>query len=404
MLTGHTQRAATVRPKAVPVFVDEVFASLQRVDQRRWAQAYLNGLLNVRGRKTLQSLAKAGAHSAASAHGLQQFINSSPWDWSAVRQALAGTLAAHARPRAWSVAEVTIPKRGEHSVGVRRRFDQDAGRVINCQQGLALFMATDTYSVPVDWRILLDETWCDDEVRRRRARIPASVTAVPDWAHVLHFAANVSAHPRLRRIPWVMDLRRTTNTARVTRDLTRHHQDFVCEVSPGHPVMAAQAGLRMFTAAEFVAAGQARQEHLVAAQRPTGRVEQLLLHSGLVRISSEGGIEGAAALPVHRLVVRPASRAHRTARYWITNLVDRRVDQILSLAQSVRTTDSAVSELELDFGILDFEGRSFPGWHHHMTMASVAYAYSRLYPEGSGQDLRVRRAPERHLQPMRLIS
>ncbi|MFD3939112.1 hypothetical protein ACFWSF_09295 [Streptomyces sp. NPDC058611] len=28
--------------------------------------------------------------------------------------------------------------------------------------------------------------------------------------------------------------------------------------------------------------------------------------------------------------------------------------------------------------MLDFAGRSFLGWHHHMTMTSAAYAYSRL--------------------------
>ncbi|MCL6731937.1 hypothetical protein PWE32_09610 [Streptomyces neyagawaensis] len=28
--------------------------------------------------------------------------------------------------------------------------------------------------------------------------------------------------------------------------------------------------------------------------------------------------------------------------------------------------------------LLDFAGRSFPAWHHHMTMASAAYTYTRL--------------------------
>ncbi|MER7834530.1 hypothetical protein ABTY98_01100 [Streptomyces sp. NPDC096040] len=32
--------------------------------------------------------------------------------------------------------------------------------------------------------------------------------------------------------------------------------------------------------------------------------------------------------------------------------------------------------------LLDFAGRSFPAWHHHMTMASAAYAHLR--PADSG--------------------
>ncbi|MEU8193133.1 hypothetical protein AB0C10_05050 [Microbispora amethystogenes] len=33
---------------------------------------------------------------------------------------------------------------------------------------------------------------------------------------------------------------------------------------------------------------------------------------------------------------------------------------------------------------LGFSGRSYPGWHHHTTLVSAAYAYSRLaYPSRS---------------------
>ncbi|MEV7401849.1 transposase [Streptomyces sp. NPDC091267] len=388
----------------MPAFVDDVFASLQRVDQRRWAQAYLNGLLNVPGRKTLQSLARAGAHSAASAHGLQQFINSSPWDWSAVRQALVNTVAAHARPRAWSVAEVTIPKRGEHSVGVHRRFDRDAGRIINCQQALGLFMVTDLCTTPVDWHILLDGTWRGDVDRRRRVRIPDSATAAPARTHLLRFAAGVSAHPRLRGIPWVIDLRQAADAALVTADLTRRHQDFVCEVNPNQPVMAAHTGLRMITAAEFVARRQARQAHLLAVPDSTGSMAPLLLHSGLVRLPGTGGPDDADAFPRHRLFVRPGSGTNKAARYWITNMADRRVEEVMALGLSMRTTEATVAELESDFGILDFEGRSFPGWHHHMTMASAAYAFSRLHPQRARRDRDRCAPPHEGSPPMRLIS
>lgn len=42
-----------------------------------------------------------------------------------------------------------------------------------------------------------------------------------------------------------------------------------------------------------------------------------------------------------------------------------------------------MSCLEEDCGLLDFEGRSYPGWHHHMTLVSAAYTYSRLYSPAS---------------------
>ncbi len=32
-------------------------------------------------------------------------------------------------------------------------------------------------------------------------------------------------------------------------------------------------------------------------------------------------------------------------------------------------------ELKDEFGLDHFEGRSWPGWHHHITLASMAYAF-----------------------------
>ncbi|MGQ4426735.1 hypothetical protein ACN6LL_001412, partial [Streptomyces violaceoruber] len=51
---------------------------------------------------------------------------------------------------------------------------------------------------------------------------------------------------------------------------------------------------------------------------------------------------------------------------------------ILALLQRPDLTRVALQRLQDDFGLLDFEGRSFPGWHHHMTMASAAGVYSHL--------------------------
>ncbi|MEU8730954.1 transposase [Streptomyces tendae] len=406
MLADRTyQPTTTTRPDTVPEFVEDVFASLRRVDQRRWARTYLNGLLNTPGRKTLQRLARAGAHSADSAHGLQQFINSSPWDWSTVRHALAGALASHARPRAWSIAEVTIPKRGDHSVGVHRRFDPDAGRVVNGQRALALFTVADAYSAPVDWHIVLDNTWSHDADRRRRARIPDSATAESAWQHVLRFAVRAAHAPRLRHIPWVLDLRRVPDHTRITGDLSRHRQTFVAEVLPTQPVVAARAGTQPVIAAEYVARGHALQAQLVPTPTPAGTREPVLLHSGPVQLPEQGNAEATDALPVYRLIVRPASRTHKAARYWITNLVDRSVEDVVSLTRHTRAADTAMTELASDFGILDFEGRSFPGWHHHMTMASAAYAYTRLHPHRRGRPHRAPGTLERaSLPPVRLTS
>ncbi|GGZ64428.1 hypothetical protein GCM10010387_67030 [Streptomyces inusitatus] len=371
----------------IPGFVEEVFGQLQRVDQRRWASAYLGGLLSVPGKKTLQQVAKAVSHTPAAAHGLQQFINSSPWQWHPVRHALKRKVAQHVPVRAWSITEVVIPKRGHHSVGVHRRFDEEAGRTINCQVALGLFMASDALAIPVDWMIVLDESWCDDAYRRQRARIPDSVTHRPDWAHVLDFAARVTDERQAASVPWVADLRGCRDVLPVTSSFARQGIDFIFEVNAAQLVLNPKSSAAVVTAAELMRNGQARQPHLVTMEGGSDWPRQSTVYSAQIRLPRQGAPSGSPPR-THRLIARPSRRGWPGARYWITSFTDRRVDETLAYLRHTRSTESAVMTLEEDFGIQDFEGRSFPGWHHHMTMASAAYAFRHLYPVHAPDDHR----------------
>ncbi|MGW7793679.1 transposase, partial [Streptomyces tricolor] len=88
----------------IQTFVESVFNPLHRAEQRRWARAYLWGLLHTPGKKTPRRMAEAGLLPAGAAHGLHQFINSSTWSWEPVRRALGRTIAAHRPAYAWTVA------------------------------------------------------------------------------------------------------------------------------------------------------------------------------------------------------------------------------------------------------------------------------------------------------------
>ncbi|MFF5468733.1 IS701 family transposase [Streptomyces achromogenes] len=375
-MPAGTLGATAVDTHELRTFAEEVFEPLQRADQRRWAHAYLGALLSVPGKKTLQRLAKAVSPAPAAAHGLQQFINASPWDWGPVRRSLARAVAAQGLPRAWTVAELTIPKRGVHSVGVHRRFDTDLGRTVNCQLAIGLFLAAEVGCVPVNWSLLLEESWCADKERRSRARIPASVTARPAWRHILDFAADVSANPSLTGIPWALDLRRTTDAGAVMEGLARRGMDFVCEVGAAEPVLPAYGVAPALGLGERMARGHLRQPQVVVRQAVTGRLERLAVHCGEVRLPGRAG-EPSGGPRVYRALARPVGVGRPGARYWITSLADWRPEEVLALARHAAAGEAAVRDLG-HFGVQDFEGRSYPGWHHHMTMASAAHAFTRL--------------------------
>ena len=100
-------------------FVDPLLPLLGRAERRHWGAFYVQGLLLEGGRKTAAGMAK---RYGGDEQGLQQFVNQSPWDWMSLRQEMAVIMAKEAGPRvAWVLDDTGFPKKGRHSVGVRRQ-------------------------------------------------------------------------------------------------------------------------------------------------------------------------------------------------------------------------------------------------------------------------------------------
>ncbi|MFD5203705.1 hypothetical protein ACFWM7_26965 [Streptomyces sp. NPDC058375] len=88
--------------------------------------------------------------------------------------------------------------------------------------------------------------------------------------------------------------------------------------------------------------------------------------------------DGAHTGGAGRLPAEWDAGSGRPGRIWLTNITDRHPAELLEPARSPRGARAAVERMGEDFSLLDFEGRSFPGWHRHMTLVSAAYAYSTL--------------------------
>lgn len=358
-----THRSHRSRPD-VSAFAENLFAALPRSDQRKWAEVYLRGLLTVSGRKSLRQLALAVPGSPTASQCLQQFINASPWDWAPVRRELARTVATERPPDAWTIGAAVIPKRGEHSVGVHRRYVPGAGRALNCQVGIGLFLSDEESSIPVDWELFLHESWRSDADRLQRARIPAEVSGRPELAQVLDLldrrpvTSASCATPLVADLCDLGDLGDLACADRLPAELAALGVNYLVRV-PSTQLLAVAAPGRPVTprpAAELLHAP------------PTRRRAPMLVSVPVLLPGSE--------LP-HRLWAQEPGTDPRAVRYYLTDLPDAGADRVISLLRHLERTEAAMAALGDGFGMRDFSGRSFLGWHHHMTMASAAYAYSR---------------------------
>ena len=153
-----------------------------RSESRTWAERYLHGLLSPLPRKSVEPMviAQLGADEKA-IRGMQQFLTDSTWDdatilrrhWREVAQDLddaEGMLIADGSDFA---------KKGQHSVGVKRQYCGELGKIATCQAGVFLAYASPHGATLLDRRLYLPQEWLEDPAfaeRRAKCRIPAEVT------------------------------------------------------------------------------------------------------------------------------------------------------------------------------------------------------------------------------------
>lgn len=172
-------------------FCRRLFGSLHRTGQRVKAEQYVRGLLSVRGRKTLRSVA-ARAEGASARQSAHHFITASPWEWTPIRHALARQAQRLLAPTAWVIGSTLIPKAGPHSVGTDPQPTLPG--TVNGRQAVGTRLVSERSVVPVvvppagrDVMTLMAE-WCPGRRAERRlwliGRAPSCLPAALSLARL----------------------------------------------------------------------------------------------------------------------------------------------------------------------------------------------------------------------------
>ena len=188
----NPDEVAEVRAE-LEAFVEDVFASLPRADQRSKGNLYLRGLMLDGRRKSMQPM---GERLGVDYQQLQQFVSASPWKVEPVRRRLAGLAVETIQPEAWVIDDTGFKKDGTSSPCVARQYSGTLGKIGNCQIGVSVHAATDAASCPLGWRLFVPEAWddtCADsndaaatiQARREKAKIPDAVRHRTKWALAL---------------------------------------------------------------------------------------------------------------------------------------------------------------------------------------------------------------------------
>src|SRR6266545_4597366 len=167
-------QAVEVRDRLVG-FVAEVAERLPLRRQRDNALLYVRGLVEQGGRKSLQPTLFRLEETPARYESMQQFLADSPWEPELLVRACAERVAPEIGVTAWVVDDTGIVKDGKHSPGVKRQYSGTLGKIGNCQISVSVHAVGARGTLPLGWSLYLPEEWCDDRLRRRKAKIPEEV-------------------------------------------------------------------------------------------------------------------------------------------------------------------------------------------------------------------------------------
>jgi SRSO17 transposase len=401
-VAGLSERElARVRGRLVE-FCGEVFACLRRKDQRRWGECYVRGLMLDGKRKSIEPMAARLADGDEQC--LQQFVNQSPWDPVPVRRALARRMSRELAPGAWVIDDTGFPKFGKHSVGVARQYSGALGKVGNCQIGVSVNACSDEASCPLDWRLFIPEEWDEEgefnQDRRRKCKLPDDVHHVEKWRVALEmideligwgitppvvladgaYGDNTEFRSGVeqRELSYVLDVKGTTSA-------------YSQNVKPSQPPRPE---------------GRGRPPGVRYREDPSS-LKDLALAAGpgaTVAVTWREGTRGEMTSRFLALRVRPANihlrrRAHKAGeelplrwlicewpdgkdvptKYWLSNLpADTPLTDLVRLGKMRWRIEHDYRELKDALGLDHFEGRTYPGWNHHVTLVSIAQAFLTL--------------------------
>jgi SRSO17 transposase len=402
------QQMLQVRPR-LEAFAARMLGGVARVDQRATGELYVRGLLLDGQRKSMQPMAE---RLGVDHQRLQQFITSSTWDDSEVRQRLARWAQQTIRPDAFVIDDVGFPKDGKDSPGVARMYSGTLGKTGNCQIGVSVHLVTDQASAAVDWRLFLPESWDDamvadpvaaEEVRARRARckLGPDVRYREKWRLALEMLDEVTGSWGLPDRPVVADAGYGDTTA-FRQALDERGLGYVVAVKP---TTSAYPGDTVPVRPPYQ--GRGRPPTLRYLDDPAN-LRTLALAAGrsaLQTVTWRHGTRATKGNPTAKLRarflalrVRPANRDIPRAAdgslpdcwllaewppgepeptdYWLSNLDEATPLRVLVRLAKIRwRIEHDYRELKHGLGLDHFEGRSLAGWYRHVTLTAVAQAF-----------------------------
>ena len=402
-------------------YLERLCSAVGHADRSGPLRAYITGLLLPGDRKSVEPMAAVvdPRHASARHQSMHHFVSRAPWKADDVlgvaRDVALAALERHAPVAGWIIDDTSFPKKGSHSVGVARQYSGILGKTDNCQVAVTLSLANATMSVPCAATLYLPLAWANDASRRLAAGVPADVVFTEKWRIALTQIRRLLAEG-MPRAPILADAGYGDATAfreAITALGLSYAVGVQGQVTVWPPGKAPLPPKRH--------SGRGRPPTRLrrdARHRPVSieSFARSLAPNQWQTVTWREGTKGAMTSRFARARVRAAhldetrqephpeewllmewpEDAAAPTKFWLSSVPeDVELEALVGLVKLRWRIERDYEEMKGELGLDHYEGRSWPGFHHHVALCVAAYAFlaterARLSPP---QALAFLRAP-----------
>jgi SRSO17 transposase len=362
--------------------------------RRQMCPFYVAGLIGPGERKSIEPMAARIAPDRYDR--LHHFISDGIWDAAPLEAELAkqADRLIGGSDAFLVIDDTSLPKKGEHSVGVAPQYASMLGKRANCQTLVSLTLARHEVPIAVGLRLFLPESWTSDLPRMARAGVPEpfrrpltkpeialeeidrltaqgvrfdAVLADAGYGLSAPFRQGLSA----RGLAWAVGI-------------PKHQKVYPGAVSLIFPV-----------------AGRGRPRKNQIPDQLSVAAETILTKAKWRKVSWRRGVKGPLSARFAALRIRVADgppqrifdkgqqhmpgeeawligewRSSGERKYYLSNLPAKASLKKLAAAIKARwVCEQAHQQMKEELGLDHFEGRSWRGLHRHALMTMIAYAF-----------------------------
>lgn len=367
-------------------YFDLIGNVLNNKKRRASFATYAFGLLAEGARKSVEPIAARACGDPDETDALHQrllhFLVDSTWSDHAVRREASNyaieALEKREHVKSWIIDDTGWLKQGRHSVGVQRQYTGSAGKIANCQLGVSLTIATPTEQLPIDFELYLPRRWAEDSARRKEARIPDSVV----------FKTKIELAREMVRRAVQSNVPRGTVLAdcfygdepSFRNEVRSLGLDYAVGVKSDNRVWRAdkwgyQRGKPLTVKQLASTMGRKTFRRVTWREGIKGKLSARFAMRRVIPAYRKKGEDPSTREAVWLVIEWPDDEREPTNYYFATLPTDITKKRLVRIIKDRWRTERVYQDLKGELGLDHYEGRRFPGWHHHVSIVLCCYAF-----------------------------